>query len=165
MVPRNKLPLFTKQEQANCWALTDLRQWKAVGFISWIDCAKCIGFKHSVKIGHEVTEYIKALELIYQLQTWDFPPSVKSREGSNWKTVSETSYPPPHINHCYLPGSSCSSPDYFVSPFAERCSERQAENGKEKVNSWLKVSYSVLDGNAVDSCGDNSPTEETWRKL
>lgn len=82
---------------------------------------------------------ISKFELIYQLQTWDFSPSIRSREGSNWNAVSETSYPPPHINHCYLPSSSCSSPDYFVSPFAECCSERQAENGKEKVNLWLKV--------------------------
>lgn len=139
MVSRNKLPLFTKQEQAKCRALTDLRQWKAVRFIFWIVCAKSIGFKHSTKIGHQATEYIKAFELIYQLQTWDFSPSVRSREGSNWNAVSESSYPPPHINHCYLPSSFCSSPDYFVSPFAECCSERQAENGKEKVNLWLKA--------------------------
>lgn len=32
-------------------------------------------------------------------------------------------------------------PDYRIAPSAEWSSERQAKNGKEKVNLWLKVQF------------------------
>lgn len=55
--------------------------------------------------------------------------------------ASSTSTFPPSciIHHCSLHQLLLFPPDYITAPSVEWSSERQAEDGKEKVNLWLKV--------------------------
>lgn len=116
-----------------------------------------------------VTEWLNISKLL-SLSTNSRPEtfllvSDQEREDS-WSTVSETSCSTPCINHCYFPHQlllfSLSIAFHFLQNGAQKGRLRM---GKKRWTYGWRCSSDVLDGDAVDSCGDSSPAKETWRKL